>query len=63
LCPSECGTVKVLPSGANFAPNAVFGENKELQVAQKMFHAPSGVSRNMIAARGADASDLKGLGE
>jgi hypothetical protein len=27
----------MLLNGANFAPNAVFGENKELHVAQKRF--------------------------
>jgi hypothetical protein len=52
-----------LPNGANFAPNAVFGENRELRVAQKCFMPPQGVAGDMIIALGADVSVSKGLGE
>jgi hypothetical protein len=34
-----------LPNGANFAPDAVFGENKQLHVAQKSFPALAKMSR------------------
>jgi hypothetical protein len=53
----------MLPNGANFAPNAVFGENKELHAAQKCFLPSQGCRGNMIVAHRADASHPKGLGE
>jgi len=46
---------KAPPSGANFAPDAVFGENKQLYVAQKSFlhsqRCHGNMRGNMIVAQ------------